>query len=130
MTALSKCDWTSFHQEWLTQQNGLQCLSTNISSVIARLAPLNIVRPVKGYDPWLDSSLINLRRKRYTSLRRYLRARANNPHSEMTDQLVKEYKVLHNDFNARSILDRDAFHTNQDSARIVLQQKCCVARAA
>ena len=73
MTALSECDWTNFHQERFNQQEGLECLSTNLSSVINRLAPLKVVRPIKGHDPWLDCSLINLRRKRDTALRRYLR---------------------------------------------------------
>ena len=45
--------------------------------------------------------MINLRRKRDTALRRYLRARANIPHSEMTTKLEKEYEVLRNDFNTR-----------------------------
>ena len=109
MTALSECDWTSFHQERFNQQEGLECLSTNLSSVIDRLAPLKVVRPIKGHYPWLDCSLINLRRKRDTASRRYLRARANNPHSEMTTKLEKEYEVLRNDFNTRSTLVRDAF---------------------
>ena len=89
MTFLSECHWTSFHQQRFNQQEELECLSTNLSSVIDRLAPLKVVRPIKGHDPWLDCSLNNLRRKRDTALRRYVRARANNPHSEMTTKLEK-----------------------------------------
>ena len=42
-------------------------------------------------------------------LRRYVRARANNPHSEMTTKLEKEYEVLRNACNTRSTLAQDAF---------------------
>ena len=51
MTALSECDWTSFHQERFNQQEGLKCLSTNLSSAIDRLAQLKVVGPIKGHDP-------------------------------------------------------------------------------
>ena len=50
-----------------------------------------------------------MRRKREAALRRYLRARGNNPNSELTATFEKEYKTLHNDFNARSKLARNAF---------------------
>ena len=109
MAALAECDWASFYQERFNREEALECLSTNLTSFIDHLAPLKVVRPVKGYDPLLDSSLINLRRKRDTALRRPLRARAYNPHSEMTTKLEKEYEVQRNDFNARSMLARDAF---------------------
>ena len=81
---------------------------TNLTSAIDHLAPFKIVRPVKGHDPWLDGGLSNLRRKRDTASRCYLRARANNPYSEMTKKLQKEFEALRNDFNARSTVARDA----------------------
>ena len=87
----------------------MECIYTNLTSVIDRLAPIKIVKPIKGHDPWLDGGMISLRRKRDTALRRYLRARTNNPHSEMTMKLEKEYEVLRNDFNARSMLTQHAF---------------------
>ena len=89
MAALAECDWDSFHQERFNQEEGLECLYTNLTSVIDRLAPMKIVKPIKGHDPWLDSGMISLRRKRDTALRRYLRARTSNAHSEMTMKLEK-----------------------------------------
>ena len=109
MAALAESDWTSFDQDRFNLEKGLECLNTNLTSAIDHLAPLKIVRPVKGHDPWLDGGLINLRRKRDSASRRYLRARANNPHSEMTKRLQKEFEALRNDFNARSTVARDAF---------------------
>ena len=87
----------------------MECLYTNLTSVINRLALLKVMRPIKGHDPWLDVCMINLCRKRDTALRSYLRARANNLHSEMTTKLEKEFEVLRKDFNARCTLGRDAF---------------------
>ena len=109
MASLAECDWTCFHQERFNQVEGLECLNTNLTTVIDRLAPLKVVRPMKGHDPWLDGGLINLRRKRDTALRRYLRARTNNPNSRLSKDLQKEFEALRNDFNARSTLARDAF---------------------
>ena len=39
----------------------------------------------------------------------YRRARENNPNSELTSTFEKKYETLHNDFNARSTLARNAF---------------------
>ena len=36
MAALAECDWSSFHQEWFNQEEGLECLYTNLTSVIDR----------------------------------------------------------------------------------------------
>ena len=87
MATLAECDWISFHQDRFTQKEGLECLNTTLTSVIDRLAPLKVVMPVKGHDPWLDGGMISLRRKRDSALKRYLRARTNNPHSEMSTSL-------------------------------------------
>ena len=124
MTALSECDWSSFHQEMFNQQEGLECLSTILSSVIDRLAPLKVVRSIKGHDPWLDCSLINLRRKRDTASRRHLRARVNYPHSEMTTKLEKKYEVLRDDFNTRSTLAQDAFMQTKISHALDTNKNC------
>ena len=75
MAAFAECDWTRFHQDSSNQEERLECLYTNLTSVIDRLAPLKVVKPVKGHDPWLDCGLINLRHKRDTASRRYLRAK-------------------------------------------------------
>ena len=109
------------------QGEGLECLYTNLTLVIDRLVPIKIVKPMKGHEPWLDAGMISLRRKRNTALRSYLRARINNPHSEMTIKLKTEYEVLRNDFNARSMLARDAFMQSKIS-HILDTNKNCVWR--
>ena len=50
--------------------------------MIDRLAPLKVVEPVKGHDPWLDGGLI----------------------TRTVKKLQKEFEALRNDFNARLIL--------------------------
>ena len=109
MTALLECDWTSFHQERFNQKEALECLSTNSTSVMDRLEQLRVVKPVKGHDSWLDGGLINLRRNRDNPLRRYQRARENNPNFELTATFKKEYETLCNNSNTRSTLARNAF---------------------
>ena len=79
MAALAACDWAKFHQERFNQEEGLECLYNNLTSVIDRVAPIKIVKPIKGHDPWLDGGMISLRRKRDTALRRYLRAKTHIP---------------------------------------------------
>ena len=54
MAALAEYDWTTFHQDRFKQEEGLESLYTNLTQVIDHLAPLKVVRPVKGYGPWLD----------------------------------------------------------------------------
>ena len=105
--ALEECDWTSFHQDSFNQDEGLECLYSNLTSVNNRLVPFKVVKPAKGHDPWLDGGSINLRHEWDTASRRYLHARANNPHSEMTKKLHNE--ALRNDFNARSTVARVVF---------------------
>ena len=104
MAALAEGDYASFNQE-----EALECLSTNLTSVMDRLAPLKVIRPVKGHDAWLDGSLINLRRERDTASSRYLRARENKPNSELTATFEKGYETLRNDFKARFTFAWNAF---------------------
>ena len=87
MAALAESDWTSFDQDRFDLEKGLECLNTNLTSAIDHLAPLKIVRPVKGHDPWLDGGMISLRCKRDSALKRYLHARTNNPLFEMSTSL-------------------------------------------
>ena len=67
------------------------------------------MRPIKGNDLRLDGGMINLRRRQDTALRRYLRAKANNLHSELTKKLQKKFEALRNDFNACSMATQDAY---------------------
>ena len=60
----------------------------------------------------MDGGLINLRRKRDTALRRYLRAKENSPISKLNVTFEKEYETLRNNSNARSTLAQNDFmHT-------------------
>ena len=67
--------------------------------MVDSLAPLRVVRPTKGFDPWMDATLIILRRKRDAALRKW---------QGRKEKHRKEFKRLRDDFNARSGLARDA----------------------
>ena len=63
MTALADCDWSHFHRSEIELDIALKCLSTNLTTVLDNLAPLKTVKPVKGFESWMDSALIGLRQK-------------------------------------------------------------------
>ena len=65
MGALAECNRSVFQGDAFDLHTALECLNnTNLTTVIDSLAPLKVVRPTKGFDPWMDASLISLRRKR------------------------------------------------------------------
>ena len=69
MSALTECNWSHFCRDEFELHAALECLNTNLNTVPDRLAPLKIVRPRKGHDPWMDADLICLRRRRDALLR-------------------------------------------------------------
>ena len=54
----------------------------NLTNILDKLAPLKTVKPVKVYEPWMDSALIGLRRKRNAALRWYLRTKVDRYNDE------------------------------------------------
>ena len=106
MGALAECNWSVFQGDAFDLHTALECLNTNLTTVIDSLAPLKVVRPTKGFDPWMDASLISLRRKRDAALRKFRRGRK--------EKHRKEFERLRDDFNARSALARDTnLHAGQ-----------------
>ena len=51
MGALAECDWSDFHGDTFELHTALDCLNTNLTTVIDSLAPLKVVRPKKMFDP-------------------------------------------------------------------------------
>ena len=61
MGALAVCDWSVFHGDTFELHTALDCLNNNFTAVIDSLAPLKVVRPSKGFGPWMNAGLISLR---------------------------------------------------------------------
>ena len=101
ITALAECNWSHFHSGDFELSAALECLNTNLSKVLDDLAPLKTIRPIKGYDPWMDAALISLRRRRDALLRRYLRTKVARH--------LYDYEHLRDEFNVRYEQARNAF---------------------
>ena len=57
MGALAECDWSDFYGDTFDLHTTLDCLNTNLTTVIDFLAPLKVVRPTKEFDqPALQAS--------------------------------------------------------------------------
>ena len=91
-------------------------LNANLTAVIDSLAPLKVVRPTKGFDPWMDASLISLRCKRIAALRKCRRSRKG--------KRCKEFERLSAEFNSRSPLARDAFMQTKISHALDNSRNC------
>ena len=92
MGALAECDWSDFHGDTFELHTALDCLNTNLTAVIDSLAPLKVVRPTKGFDPWMDASLISLRCKRIAALRKCRRSKKEK-HCKEFERLSEEFKL-------------------------------------
>ena len=60
MGTLEECDWSVFQDAAFDLHTALECLNTNLTTVIDSLAPLKVVRTTKGFNPWINAGLINL----------------------------------------------------------------------
>ena len=58
MDALAEYDWSDLHGDTFELHTALDCLNTNLTTVIDSLVPLKVVRPTKEFDPWMDAGLI------------------------------------------------------------------------
>ena len=101
MTTLPDCDWSHFQSSEIELHIALECFNMNLTTVLDKLAPLKTVKPAKGYEPWVDSELIGLRRKRDAALRQYLLTKLNG--------LNDEYAHLRDEYNARYEEARNSF---------------------
>ena len=101
MTALADCDWSHFQSSKIELHIALECFNMNLTIFLDKLALLKTFKPVKAYDPWMDSALIGLRRKRDAALRRYLRTKV--------DRHNDEYARLHDEYNPRNEEARNGF---------------------
>ena len=68
------CDWSPFHFANFEIDSALNCLNTNLQSVINQLAPLKTVSP-KRRRPWINFELQLLINKRKATEKRYLRSK-------------------------------------------------------
>ena len=59
MGALAERDWSDFHGDTFELHTALDWLNTNMTTVIDSLAPLKVTH-TKGFDPWMDSGLMQL----------------------------------------------------------------------
>ena len=71
MNALAGSHWSDFYSDTFELYIALVFLNTNLTTVIDSLAPLKVVRPTKGFEPWMDAGLISLRCKRVAALQKY-----------------------------------------------------------
>ena len=101
MGALAECKWSGFHRDSFELHTFLEYLSTNLTTVIDSLAPLQDVRPIKGFDPRMDADLIILRCKRIAALRESRQSRR--------EKYCKKFERLRDELNSRSALACDAF---------------------
>ena len=68
-------DWSSFLANSFNINAALSCLTNNIQIAIDQLAPLKTINPRKAKQPWINSELQLLIKKRTATEKRYLRTK-------------------------------------------------------
>ena len=108
MTALAECSWSPFDSNGFELHTAFKYLNDNLINVLDNFAPLKTVKPVKGFDPWMDDALISLRRRRNAVLRRYLRTRLDKhcvKYTQLRDEYNMRFEESRNNFMQTKIAD-------------------------
>ena len=102
---LSKSDWSSFLTSNFEINSALDCLNKNLQNAIDKLAPLKTINPAKAKQPWIDSELQLLFKKRKATERRYLRTK--------NVTLLRDLLTLSDEVEALSEAARNNYYREQ-----------------